>query len=66
MGILPGPATAGGLGNGAALAVTAAVVGTFAIIANQLISDSEKPGPTNCTPIPGTTSPLTPPSGCTP
>ena len=62
----PTSATAGGLGNGAALALTTAVVGTFAIIANQLISDSDNPEPTDCTPIPGTTSPLTPPSGCTP
>jgi hypothetical protein len=49
-----------------ATALTAAVVGAFAIVAHELISDSENPEPPNCTPIPGTTSPLTPPSGCTP
>ncbi|MFL6255841.1 MAG: hypothetical protein ACJ74T_12585 [Pyrinomonadaceae bacterium] len=62
----PASATAGGLGTGTATALTAALVGAFSIIAHELISDSENPKPTNCTPIPGTTSPLTPPSGCTP
>ncbi len=59
-------ATAGGLGTGSATGLTAAVVGAFAIISHELISDSDNPEPANCTPIPGTTSPLTPPSGCTP
>lgn len=59
-------ATAGGLGTGPAVGLTAAIVGAFAIISHELISDSNNPEPTNCTPIPGTTSPLTPPSGCTP
>lgn len=63
---VPASATAGGLGSGTATALTAAIVGTFAIIANQLISDSDNPEPAPCTPIPGTTSPLTPPSGCAP
>ncbi len=63
----PSSATAGGLGTGSATGLTAAVVGAFAIISHELISDSDNPGPPpNCTPIPGTTSPLTPPSGCTP
>ena len=61
-----GSATAGGLGSGAATALTAAIVGTFAIIAHEFISDSDNPEPAPCTPIPGTTSPLTPPSGCAP
>ena len=65
-GALIGPATAGGLGSGTATALTAAIVGTFAIIAHEFISDSDNPEPAPCTPIPGTTSPLTPPSGCTP
>lgn len=64
--LVPAGTAGGGLGTGTALALTAAVVGTFSIIANQLISDSDNPEPTDCTPIPGTTSPLTPPSGCTP
>ncbi|HEX7313481.1 MAG TPA: hypothetical protein VF297_06145 [Pyrinomonadaceae bacterium] len=59
-------ATAGGLGTGASTALTVGLVGAFGLIANQLISDSDNPEPTDCTPIPGTTSPLTPPSGCTP
>jgi hypothetical protein len=61
-----GAAGAGGLGTGAALGLTAAVVGAFTLIGNRLISDSDNPEPVPCTPIPGTTSPLTPPSGCTP
>jgi hypothetical protein len=61
-----GATAGGGLSSGVATALTAAVVGAFAIIAHELISDSENPVPPNCTPIPGTTSPLTPPSGCTP
>ena len=61
-----GAATAGGLGNGTATALTAAIVGAFAIIAHEFISDSNNPEPAPCTPIPGTTSPLTPPSGCAP
>lgn len=65
-GAIPTSVTAGGLGNGSATALTVGIVGAFALIANQLISDSENPVPTNCTPIPGTTSPLTPPSGCAP
>ena len=63
---VPGAATAGGLGSGTATALTAAIVGTFAIIAHEFISDSNNPEPAPCTPIPGTTSPLTPPSGCAP
>lgn len=59
-------ATAGGLGTGSATAITAALVGTFTLISHELISDSDNPSPPTCTPIPGTTSPLTPPSGCTP
>lgn len=59
-------ATAGGLGTGSATALTAAIVGGFAIIAHEFISDSDNPEPADCTPIPGTTSPLTPPSGCAP
>ena len=62
----PTSATAGGLGTGAAITLTAAVVGAFSLIGHELISDSENPTPPSCTPIPGTTSPLTPPSGCTP
>lgn len=61
-----GPATAGGLGTGSATALTASLVGAFTLIGHELVSNSENPEPTNCTPIPGTTSPLTPPSGCTP
>ena len=61
-----GAVTAGGLGSGSATALTAAIVGTFAIIAHEFISDSNNPEPAPCTPIPGTTSPLTPPSGCAP
>ncbi len=60
------PAAAGGLGSGPATVLTAAIVGTFAVIAHEFISDSENPQPAPCTPIPGTTSPLTPPSGCAP
>src|ERR1044072_1505633 len=58
--------TAGGLGTGTSTALTAGLVGAFALISHELISDSENPTPPNCTPIPGTTSPLTPPSGCAP
>ena len=69
-GIVPADAgtasTAGGLGSGTATGLTVALVGTFAIIAHELISDSDNPEPAPCTPIPGTTSPLTPPSGCAP
>ncbi|MET0625870.1 MAG: hypothetical protein ABW250_23250 [Pyrinomonadaceae bacterium] len=65
-GALPAGATAGGLGSGTATVLTAAIVGTFAVIAHEFISDSENPQPAPCTPIPGTTSPLTPPSGCAP
>ena len=65
-GAIPTSATAGGLGTGTATGLTVGIVGGFALIANLLISDSDNPGPTNCTPIPGTTSPLTPPSGCAP
>jgi hypothetical protein len=65
-GAIPPSATAGGLGTGTSTALTFGLVGAFALIANQLVSDSSNPGPTNCTPIPGTTSPLTPPSGCAP
>ncbi|MET0646187.1 MAG: hypothetical protein ABW208_06160 [Pyrinomonadaceae bacterium] len=64
-GVTPG-VTAGGLSSGTATALTAGIVGAFAIIAHEFISDSENPEPPNCTPIPGTTSPLTPPSGCAP
>jgi hypothetical protein len=59
-------ATAGGLGSGTATALTVAIVGAFALIAHEFISDSDNLEPAPCTPIPGTTSPLTPPSGCTP
>jgi hypothetical protein len=62
----PASATAGGLGTGSATTLTAALVGSFALIGHELVSDSENPEQINCTPIPGTTSPLTPPSGCTP
>ena len=65
-GVVPASATAGGLGSGTATVLTAAIVGTFAVIAHEFISDSENPQPPTCTPIPGTTSPLTPPSGCAP
>lgn len=65
-GTTAGTTAAGGLSAGVATALTAAVVGAFALIGHELISDSENPEPPNCTPIPGTTSPLTPPSGCTP
>jgi hypothetical protein len=68
-GVVPvGPAstTAGGLSSGAATALTFGVVTAFSLIAHELISDSDNPEPNDCTPIPGTTSPLTPPSGCTP
>lgn len=64
--VVPVGATAGGLGSGTATVLTAAIVGTFAVIAHEFISDSENPQPAPCTPIPGTTSPLTPPSGCAP
>jgi hypothetical protein len=62
----PPVATGGGLSNAAAVVLTAGAVTAFSIIAHELISDSENPGASNCTPIPGTTSPLTPPSGCVP
>lgn len=68
-GAIPPGTTAGvgSLGTGTSLALTAAIVGTFAIISHELISDSNNPIVTpTCTPIPGTTSPLTPPSGCAP
>jgi hypothetical protein len=65
-GVIPASATAGGLGDGSALALTAGLVGAFSLIAHEVISDSNNPEPNDCTPIPGTTSPLTPPSGCTP
>lgn len=62
-----GGATAGGgLGAVTATVLTAAAVTTFAVVGNELVSDSDNPEPAPCTPIPGTTSPLTPPSGCTP
>jgi hypothetical protein len=66
-GVVPiGSATAGGLGAGTATALTVGLVGAFSLIAHELISDSKNPTPPSCTPIPGTTSPLTPPSGCAP
>jgi hypothetical protein len=70
-GVLPqGPGTVGtaggGLNGGVATVLAAAAVTTFGLIAHEFISDSENPQPAPCTPIPGTTSPLTPPSGCAP
>jgi hypothetical protein len=62
----PVSATAGGLGTASATTLTAALVGAFVLIGREVISDSQNPAPPNCTPIPGTTSPLTPPGGCTP
>jgi hypothetical protein len=64
--VAPVSATAGGLSSGAATALTVGLVTAFSLIAHELISDSDNPEPNDCTPIPGTTSPLTPPSGCTP
>lgn len=54
----------GGLGTGAAVAVAGGVVATFSAIASEVISDSTNPEPLPCTPIPGNTSPSTPPIGC--
>ena len=66
-GVIPGASTtSGGLGSGTATALTTAAVVAFSVIAHEFISDSDNPEPTDCTPIPGTTSPLTPPSGCAP
>jgi hypothetical protein len=64
--VAPVSATAGGLSSGTATALTVGAVTAFSLIAHELISDSNNPEPNDCTPIPGTTSPLTPPSGCTP
>lgn len=64
--VAPVSATAGGLSSGTATALTVGLVTAFSLIAHELISDSNNPEPNDCTPIPGTTSPLTPPSGCTP
>jgi hypothetical protein len=55
----------GGLGTGAAVAITGAVLATFSAISNRVISDSTNPEPLPCTPIPGNTSPATPSIGCT-
>ena len=41
-------ATGGGLGTGGALAITGAVVGAFAIISHELISDSDSPDAEDC------------------
>lgn len=64
--VAPVSATAGGLSSGTATALTVGLVTAFSLIAHELISDSDNPEPNDCTPIPGTTSPLTPPSGCAP
>lgn len=65
-GAVPLDPSAGGLSSGAATALTVGIVTAFSLIAHELISDSTNPQPNDCTPIPGTTSPLTPPSGCAP
>ena len=58
-GVAGGAATGGGLGSGTALALTAAVVGAFSLIAYHVISDSDNPEP-QCTPIPANSSVLVP------
>ena len=54
----PTSATAGGLSNAAALLLTVGSVVAFAVIAHELISDSENPGARGCTP-----GPINPSSG---
>ena len=51
-GTASGSATAGGLGTAASVALTAGIVGAFALIAHELISDSGVPG-APCVPSPG-------------
>ena len=48
----PTSATAGGLSNAAAILLTVGSVVAFAVIAHELISDSENPGASGCTPGP--------------
>ena len=59
-----GGTTAGGLGTAASVALTTAIVGGFAFIAHELISDSENPE-IPCTPIPANPSLGTPAVTCT-
>ena len=54
----PASATAGGLSNAAAILLTVGSVVAFAVIAHELISDSENPGASGCTP-----GPINPSSG---
>jgi hypothetical protein len=54
----PASATAGGLSNAAAILLTVGSVAAFALIAHELISDSENPGASGCTP-----GPINPSSG---
>ena len=60
----PPVATGGGLSNAAAILLTVGAVTAFAIIAHELISDSENPGASGCTPGPNNPSNNTP-STCT-
>ena len=48
----PTSATAGGLSNAAAILLTVGSVVAFAVIAHELISDSENPGASGCAPGP--------------
>jgi hypothetical protein len=54
----------GGLSTGAAVTIAGGVLTAFSVLASQVISDSTNPEPLPCTPIPGNTSPATPPIGC--
>ena len=54
----PTSATAGGLSNAAAILLTVGAVVAFSVIAHELISDSENPGASGCTP-----GPINPSSG---
>jgi hypothetical protein len=56
----PPVATGGGLSNAAAILLTAGIVTAFAVIAHELISDSENPGASGCTPGPNNPSNNTP------
>jgi hypothetical protein len=65
---VPAGAAAGagaGLSSGAAVALTAAAVTAFSLLARNVISDSTNPGPTTCTPLPVNPSSGLPP-GCVP
>lgn len=54
----------GGLSTGAAVAIAGGVLTAFSVLASEVISDSQNTQPQPCTPIPGNTSPATPPIGC--